>query len=110
MSTNLGTTITIDKVYSHFRNRPYIFAMMILGAVFTNFVVSFDVNLYFFNSPFIFQSFSAPDIYLGISASSFTFGVIIFASLGEIIFDRHTLWIQSESSRKRRNRRFFTVS
>lgn len=91
MTGATGKKIDIGQVFLHFRNRPLILAMIVLASAFTNFVVSFDVNLYFFSSPFIVQGISLPDIYLGISASSFTLGVIIFASLGGIIFDRYSI-------------------
>ena len=81
----------LGQVMDHFRDRPHLVAIILLAAVFTNFIAAFDLNLYFFSSPFILNTISAPDIYLGLSASAFTFGVIIFASVGGMLFNRFSI-------------------
>lgn len=91
MNTSGKNSIQLDEIFSRYRERRLFLAMLIVASVFTNFVISFDVNLYFFSSPFIIQSISTPDIYLGISASSFTLGVIIFASVGGFLFSRYSV-------------------
>ncbi len=85
-----GKGIQLDQVFPAYRNRPLLLALLVFASAFTNFVISFDSNLYFFSSPFIIGSISAPTIYLGISASSFTLGVIIFASIGGYLFSRYS--------------------
>lgn len=91
MNSASRTKIQLDQVFNYYKNNPKLLAMLIFASVFTNFVVSFDVNLYFFSSPFIISSISSPDIYLGISASSFTLGVIIFASIGGFLFSNYSV-------------------
>lgn len=87
-STRKG--IQLDQVFPRYRNRPVMLALLVFASAFTNFVISFDSNLYFFSSPFIVGSISAPTIYLGISASSFTLGVILFASVGGYLFSKYS--------------------
>lgn len=84
------TGIQLDQVFPHYSNRRVFLALLVIASVFTNFVISFDMNLYFFSSPYIINSISTPDIYLGLSASSFTLGVIIFAPIGGYLFSRHS--------------------
>ncbi len=81
----------LSQVMDHFRDRPHLVVIILLAAVLTNFVTSFDLYLYFFSSPFIISIISAPDIYLGLSASAFTSGVIIFAPVGGMLFNRFSL-------------------
>lgn len=85
------TKIQLDQVFNFYKSSPKLLGMLIFASVFTNFVVSFDVNLYFFSSPYIVSSISSTDIYLGISASSFTLGVIIFASIGGYLFSNYSV-------------------
>lgn len=85
-----GKGIQLDQVFPTYRKRPVMLGLLVFASAFTNFVISFDSNLYFFTSPFIVSSISAPTIYLGISASSFTLGVIIFASIGGYLFSRYS--------------------
>lgn len=89
MNSASRTKIQLDQVFNYFKGSPALLGLLIFVSVFTNFVVSFDVNLYFFSSPYIIKSISSPDIYLGISASSFTLGVIIFASIGGYLFSNY---------------------
>ncbi len=91
MNSASSTRIQLDQVFNYFKDSPRLLGMLIFASVFTNFVVSFDVNLYFFSSPYIINSISSPDIYLGISASSFTLGVIIFASIGGFLFSNYSV-------------------
>ena len=83
--------IYLDQVFTYFKAKPRLLGMLILASIFTNFMVSFDVNLYFFSSPYIISAISAPIIYLGISASSFTLGVIIFATVGGYLFTNYSI-------------------
>lgn len=70
--------------------RTYL-SILIFSLVFTFFVASFDINLYFYTSTFIVQRLFAPPIYIGVSVSSFTLGVIIFATVGGIAFNRMSI-------------------
>lgn len=91
MKSPFSGKMDLHQVFEHYRNRPVLISLIVLASVFTNFVIAFDVNLYFFSSPFILQAMAAPDIYLGLTASSFTLGVIIFAYAGGLLFSRYSI-------------------
>jgi MFS family permease len=91
MHSSSDRKMDLSQVMDHFKDRPHLIAIILLAAVFTNFVTAFDLNLFFFSSPFILDTISAPDIYLGLSASAFTLGVIIFAAVGGMLFSRFSL-------------------
>lgn len=91
MSSRPKGKIALDQVFNHYRGNLGMLGLLVLASVFTNFVVSFDLNLYFFSSPYIISTISVPEIYLGISASSFTLGVIIFATIGGYLFSKYSV-------------------
>ncbi len=80
--------IEIDDVKGHFIGRNLFYSLMVFSLVFTFFVASFDINLYFYASTFIVKNLGATPLYIGISVSSFTLGVIIFATVGGVAFNR----------------------
>lgn len=80
--------VELKDVHSTFKDRPLIFWSIVFSIVLTNFVVSYFINLYYFASPLVVSGIHADPIYIGISTSVFTFGVITFSALGGSLFHR----------------------
>lgn len=78
----------IKELPEYMGGRRVRLSILIFSLVFTFFVASFDINLYFYTSTFIVKDLGASPIFIGISVSSFTLGVIIFATVGGIAFNR----------------------
>lgn len=80
--------VELKDVHAAFRDRPRIFWSIVFSTVFTNFVVSYFINLYYFASPLVVSGIHADAIYIGVSTSVFTLGVITFAAVGGSLFHR----------------------
>ncbi len=84
----LKDRLYINEMTGALARRPVYLWILIISLVYTFFVASFDINLYFYSSTFIISKLQVSQLYIGISVSSFTFGVIIFASVGGLLFNR----------------------
>ena len=80
--------LDIEDVKERFSGKMLIYTLLVFSLVFTFFVASYDINLYFYASTFIVSYLKAPTLFIGISVSAFTLGVIIFATVGGIAFNR----------------------
>lgn len=83
--------IEIENVKGHYQEKHLLYLLMIFALVFTFFVASFDINLYFYASTFIVDNLGASPLYIGVSVSAFTLGVIIFATVGGVAFNRASI-------------------
>lgn len=91
--TETGTKkrVEIEDIREYFKGKPLIYLVLLGSLIFTFFVISFNINLYFYTSTFIVGKLEEPSIYIGISVSVFTLGVIIFATVGGIAFGRTSI-------------------
>lgn len=90
MSDKVGH-IEVRDVREKFSNSRSRYLILVFSLVFTFFVISFDINLYFYASTFIVSHLNAEPLMIGVSVSSFTLGVIIFATVGGIAFTRTSI-------------------
>ncbi len=86
-----STRLDLKDVYGAFEKKPLVFWMIVISVVLTNFVVSYFINLYYFASPYVVSSLQANAIYIGISTSVFTFGVIAFSAISAAVFHKMSI-------------------
>lgn len=80
--------VELKDTYTTFSDRPFLLALIVLSTVLTNFVVSVYINLYFFASPLVVGGLTPNTLYIGISTSVFTFGVIVFSAFSGVVFHK----------------------
>lgn len=80
--------ISADEFSAQLRLRILYFITVLSVLIYAFFVSSFDVNLYFYASPFIISKLKISTIYIGLSVSTFALGVIVSALIGGYAFNR----------------------
>lgn len=88
MQEGVADRLDIDRFKQRLSGNTLLYSLLVFSLVFTFFIASFDINLYFYSSTFIVAYLKAKPLYIGISVSAFTLGVIIFATIGGIAFSR----------------------
>lgn len=82
------TRVDLWETYSTFSESPLLLSLIIISVAFTNFVISLYINLFFFDGPVVVRSMTSDTLYIGISTSLFTLGVIVFSTIGGMFFHR----------------------
>lgn len=82
------TRVDLKDVHKIFGDRPYLFWFIVISIAFTNFVVSYFINLYYYTSPLVVSGIGASPFFIGISTSVFMLGTIAFSSISGILFHR----------------------
>ena len=90
---NLNRPIHVAEFRELIKSRATYLIVLLSVLIYSFFVSSFDINLYFYASPFIISHIAASTIYIGLSVSTFTFGVIVSALIGGYAFNRVSIKI-----------------
>ncbi|MDG6994697.1 MAG: MFS transporter [Nitrososphaerota archaeon] len=72
------------------QTRKGLFALIVAVTVLPIFLEGFDGQLFFFDAPYIMHSVGVSPAFIGVAASGFAVGILVFSFLGGYLFDRYS--------------------